>query len=50
VLADLFTGLMALPNIVALLVLSGTAKKLLAHYDKCKKEKQLKWPTEEDLK
>ncbi|MGI6507398.1 MAG: alanine/glycine:cation symporter family protein [Saccharofermentanales bacterium] len=49
-LADLFTGLMALPNIVALLFLSGIAKKLLDHYDKCKKENQLKWPTEEDLK
>jgi AGCS family alanine or glycine:cation symporter len=49
-LADLFTGLMALPNIVALLFLSGTAKKLLDHYDKCKKEKLLKWPTEDDLK
>ncbi|HHX19063.1 MAG TPA: alanine:cation symporter family protein [Clostridiaceae bacterium] len=49
-LADLFTGLMALPNIVALLFLSGIAKKLLDHYDKCKKENQLKWPAEEDLK
>ncbi len=49
-LADLFTGLMALPNIVALLFLSGIAKKLLDHYDKCKKENQLRWPAEEDLK
>ncbi|HHW93296.1 MAG TPA: alanine:cation symporter family protein [Clostridiaceae bacterium] len=49
-LSDIFTGLMALPNIVALLFLSGTAKKILDHYDKCKKENQLKWPTEDDLK
>ncbi len=48
-LADLFTGLMALPNILALLLLSGTAKKLLDHYDRCKKGNQLVWPTEEDL-
>ncbi|MDI9460838.1 MAG: alanine/glycine:cation symporter family protein [Saccharofermentanales bacterium] len=36
-LADLFMGAMALPNIIALFVLSGLTKKLLQHYDHYKK-------------
>ncbi|MGI6090986.1 MAG: alanine/glycine:cation symporter family protein [Saccharofermentanales bacterium] len=36
-LADLFMGAMALPNIIALFVLSGLSKKLLQHYDHYKK-------------
>ncbi|MEL3911897.1 alanine/glycine:cation symporter family protein [Treponema pedis] len=45
-LTDLFTGLMALPNIAALLLLSGKAKEVLSHYDRCKKEGKLSWKYE----
>lgn len=42
-LADLFMGLMAIPNIVALFLLSGIAKKVLADYDKCKSKGEVVW-------
>lgn len=48
-LADLFMGLMALPNIVALVYLSGDSKRLLNHYDRCLAEKRILWPQKEDL-
>lgn len=36
-LADLFMGAMALPNIIALFVLSGLSKRILEHYEHYKK-------------
>jgi len=48
-LADLFTGLMALPNIVALLFLSELPRNFSTITTNAKR-KLLKWPTEDDLK
>lgn len=42
--SDLFTGLMALPNIVALFLLSKETKWLLDDYDRSKASGDLKWP------
>lgn len=48
-LADFFMGLMAIPNIIAMVALAGVSKKILDHYDRCKELKQMSWPTKEDL-
>lgn len=42
-LADLFMGLMAIPNIIALFLLSATAKKVLEDYDTGKKAGHVFW-------
>lgn len=42
-LADLFMGLMAIPNIIALFLLSGIAKKVLEDYDTGKKAGHVLW-------
>lgn len=47
-LADMSMGLMALPNIIALLLLSNTAIDVLADYDKCKKDNKVEWEYEYD--
>lgn len=43
-LADLFNGLMALPNIAALLLLSLQVKRVLQHYDRQKALGTMIWP------
>lgn len=42
-LADLFMGLMALPNIISLVLLSKKAKLVLDDYDACKKKGSISW-------
>lgn len=42
-LADFFMGLMALPNIIALFLLSDVAKKVLNDYDSCKSKGKIHW-------
>lgn len=43
-LSDLATGLMALPNIIALILLSKEVKWLLNDYDRCVAAGKLQWP------
>ncbi|MEL3909069.1 MAG: alanine:cation symporter family protein [Treponemataceae bacterium] len=38
-----FMGLMALPNIIALFLLSDVAKKVLNDYDSCKSKGKIHW-------
>lgn len=45
-IADLFMGLMALPNIIALLLLSNTTVKVLEDYDNCVKCGDIHWKYE----
>ena len=49
-LADLFMGLMALPNIIALVVLAPLVKQVLHHYDESKKSGRMTWPDLDSLK
>lgn len=42
-LTDLFTGIMALPNIVSLVLLSGKVKRVLDDYDACKERGSICW-------
>lgn len=48
-LSDLFTGLMALPNIVALIFLSRQVDWILKDYDQKNKLGELKWPDLNEL-
>lgn len=48
-LSDLFTGLMALPNIIALIVLAKQAQWILRDYDRKIKDGRLSWPTLDEL-
>lgn len=48
-ISDLFTGLMALPNIVALIFLSKQVSWLLKDYDKKVKAGKLVWPDLDEL-
>lgn len=48
-MSDLFTGLMALPNIVALILLAKQAQWLLNDYDRKVANGKLYWPTVEEL-
>lgn len=43
-LSDFFTGLMALPNIIALVILAKEAKWILDNYDECKLKDDIHWP------
>lgn len=43
-ISDLFTGLMALPNIIALILLAREAKWILNDYDHCIATGKLQWP------
>jgi alanine or glycine:cation symporter, AGCS family len=45
-LADLFMGLMALPNIIALFFLSKDVKEILADYDSCVEKGNIYWEYE----
>lgn len=47
-MADMSMGLMALPNIVALLMLNKTSVDVLADYDRCKEKGEIKWEYEYD--
>lgn len=47
-MADFSMGLMALPNIIALLMLNKTSVDILADYDKCKEKGEIKWEYEYD--
>lgn len=49
-LADLFNGLMALPNIAALIILSFQVKRVLQHYKRQKALGTLTWPHPEDIR
>jgi len=42
-LVDLFTGMMALPNIIALFILSKEVKEILIDYDRCKEKGYIHW-------
>ncbi len=42
-LVDLFTGLMALPNIITLFILSSEVKEVLYDYDRCNKQGFIHW-------
>ncbi len=42
-LVDLFTGLMALPNIITLFILSKEVKEILFDYDRCKEQGFIHW-------
>lgn len=48
-ISDLFTGLMALPNIVALVILSRQVSWILKDYDMRAKTGSLQWPDLKDL-
>lgn len=48
-LSDLFTGLMALPNIIALILLAKQAKWILEDYDQKLATGRLSWPTKDQL-
>lgn len=48
-LADLFMGLMALPNIIALILLWKQTRYILVDYEQCKKDGKFVW-TEEKFK
>lgn len=43
-ISDLFTGLMALPNIIALIFLAKESQWLLKDYDRCIQNGHLEWP------
>lgn len=47
-LADLMMGLMALPNIIALIFMSRTSVDILADYDRCKEKGDIHWEYEYD--
>lgn len=42
-LADLFNGIMVIPNMIGLIALSSLSVKILKDYDKCKRENDIKY-------
>lgn len=48
-ISDLFTGLMALPNIIALILLAKQSKWILDDYDRKIKNGKLSWPSRDEL-
>lgn len=47
-MADMSMGLMALPNIIALLLMNKTSVDVLADYDRCKEKGDIHWEYEYD--